>query len=245
MRKRICKMCGQTFDCPTGSTSYLCQPCRQKSRKNSVLRLRTCKICGTSFVGYPRSFFCPTCSEERKKQQSKKYNKKNPSRPCGSIDICKVCGNEYVVNSGTQKYCSECSKQQITDNIRQHKIQYAASRKEIQSNLKKETLGKRYICKVCGKEFEKHTARVTCSEECEKELLRLKRNLSDFKRGKRKLAPEEHYDSGLPRSGVSGVTWRRNGKWQATYKRKYLGVFSTVLEAEEAINNYKQKLNNI
>lgn len=71
MRTRICKKCGKAFDVPTGKESYLCEECARNSKINSVLRERTCKICGASFMGYPRSFFCPACSAERKRQQKK------------------------------------------------------------------------------------------------------------------------------------------------------------------------------
>lgn len=106
MRTRICKNCGKAFEVPTGKESYLCEECSRKSKSNSVLRERTCKICGASFVGYPRSF--------------------------------------------------------------------------------------------------------------------------------------QRYNSGLPKSGVVGVTYhRQSGKWQAKYKQKYIGLYDTAEQAAEAVDEYK------
>lgn len=186
MRTRICKNCEKIFTVQTGKTSYLCEECAQKSKSNSVLRERTCKICGVSFMGYPRSFFCPDCRLERKKQQKKIYNQRKPTRPLGSTDICDVCGKMYIVKSGRQKYCLECATEQVNKNVRAHKREYMAENKGKNRMLKKETRGKRYICVVCGKEYEKHTTGVTCSPECHNEYIRQKRKESDIKRGRYK-----------------------------------------------------------
>lgn len=240
MRQRICKNCGKAFVVPTGKETYLCEECAKKSKSNSVIRERTCKICGASFMGYPRSFFCPECSAERKKQQKKIYNRRKTSRPLGSVDTCEACGKEYIVKSGLQKYCPECAEKQVADKIKAHKREYMAKNKEKAQALKNDTRGKKYVCVICGKEFEKHTTEITCSPECHKEYIRIKQNTADIRRGKRKLPADQRYDSGLPKSGVVGVTWKReNKKWQATYRRKYIGLYDTIEQAIEAIEKYK------
>ena len=240
MRTRICKNCGKVFEVPTGKEAYLCEECAKKSKSNSVLRERTCKICGVSFMGYPRSFFCPECSADRKKQQKKIYNQRKPSRPLGSTDICEVCGKPYIVNSGRQKYCPECAKEQVNKNIREHKREYMAENADKSRKLKADARGKRYICPICGNEFEKHTSTPVCSPECERELKRRRQNKADIRRGKRKLPADQRYNSGLPKSGVIGVTYhRQSGKWQAKYKQKYIGLYDTAEQAAEAVENYK------
>lgn len=240
MRTRICKNCGKVFEVPTGKEAYLCEKCAKKSKSNSVLRERTCKICGAPFMGYPRSFFCPECSAKRKKQQKKIYNQRKPSRPLGSVDTCEACGKPYIVNSGRQRYCTECAEMKVKENIRAHKREYMAENSEKSKELKAETRGKRYICPICGKEFEKHTSAAACSLDCEKELRRRRQNRADIKRGKRKIPADQRYNSGLPQSGVVGVTYRRqSGKWQAKYKRKYIGLYDTAEQAARAIEEYK------
>ena len=242
MRQRICKNCGKAFVVPTGKTAYLCEECAKKSKSNSVIRERKCKICGASFMGYPRSFFCPECSAERKKQQKKIYNRRKPSRPLGSVDTCEACGKEYIVKSGLQKYCPDCAENRVRENIRLHKREYMAENLEKSEKLKAETRGKRYICPICGKEFEKHTSAATCSAECEKELHRRRQNRADIKRGKRKTPEDQRYNSGLPKSGIIGITYhRQSGKWQATKNRKYIGLYDTVKQAEEALREGKDK----
>lgn len=225
---------------PTRSEAYLCPECATETKRKSVILERICKNCGATFLGYPRSFFCPSCSVERKKQQKKIYKQRKPTRPLGSMDVCEVCGKQYIVNSGRQRYCPECAKEQVNKNIRAHKREYMAENIEKSEELKAETRGKRYICPICGKEFEKHTSAATCSPECERELRRRRQNRSDIKRGKRKISEDQRYSSGLPKSGVAGVTWnRKRGKWQANYKRKYIGLYETVDQAVEAIENHK------
>lgn len=240
MRVRKCKNCDKVFEVQTGKEAYLCENCARISRSNSVLRERICKICGASFMGYPRSFFCPPCSAERKKQQKKIYNQRKPARPLGSTDICEACGKPYIVNSGRQRYCPECAKDQVNKNVREHKREYMAKNADKSSKLKVDTRGKRYICPICGKEFEKHTPAATCSDECEKELRRRRQNRADIKRGKRKIPADQRYNSGLPKSGIIGVIYhRQSGKWQAKYKQKYIGLYDTIEQAVEAIENCK------
>lgn len=240
MRTRICKNCGKIFEVPAGKEMYLCPDCATESKRKSVIRERTCKICGAIFLGYPRSFFCPSCSAERKKHQKKIYNRRQPTRPLGSVDICENCGKEYIVKSGLQRYCPECAEMKVKENIRAHKREYMAENSEKSKKLKAETRGKRYICPICGKEFEKHTPVATCSDECEKELRRRRQNRADIKRGKRKLPADQRYISGLPKSGVVGVTYhRQSGKWQSKYKGKYIGLYDTIEQAAKAIDDYK------
>ena len=240
MRLKVCKKCGKTFETETGrSERYLCDDCYMQAKKDSVCRERVCQICGSRFMGYPRSMFCPDCSRERKRVQKKRYNNQKSARPLGSKDRCEICGKEYVVKSGLQKYCPDCAEKAINDKIRSRKKEYNDRNKDRFYAHKAEMRANGHVCAVCGKIFDTDTVTVTCSAECEKELRRIKQNESDIRRGKRKIPAEERYISGKPQSGVVGVTYRQNGKWQATYKGHYLGVFETVEEAAEAIAKEK------
>ena len=80
--------------------------------------------------------------------------------------------------------------------------------------------------------------RVTCSDECAKEQKRRLQNRAEIKRGRRKIPANEHCIHAHP-SGVVGVTWCR-GKWQAVWKKHYIGIYSTINEAASAIKNYIQ-----
>lgn len=241
MRTRICKNCGNVFERQTGSYAYLCAECSKKAKDNNLIRERTCQICGEPFIGHPRSCYCAKCGEERRKQLRKMRNTKKPNRPLGSIDICQACGKEYIVKSGSQKYCPECSEEQIAKNIKAHKKEYRIKNQDKIREQKKSHLGKRYICVICGKEFEKHNVTVTCSTECYKEYKRIKQNEADIRRGKRNIPADQYYDSGLPKSGVAGVYWHKSSKkWQAIYRTKYLGLYESIDQAAEAIEEYKK-----
>lgn len=92
----------------------------------------------------------------------------------------------------------------------------------------------RVLCKVCGKPFTANTATVTCSPECAAEWKRIQQNTADIKRGKRLLPADQRRPINVPQSGVPGVTYH-DGKWQATYRGRYIGIYETVDAAEEAI----------
>ena len=69
----------------------------------------TCTQCGTRFVGYHTCQFCLACAADRKLAVDKRRRLQGANRPLGSIDKCAVCGKDYVVNSGMQKYCTDCA----------------------------------------------------------------------------------------------------------------------------------------
>lgn len=238
MRIRICKRCGREFERESNSYACMCPECSKQAKKESVLRERTCKICGTTFMGYPRSFFCPSCKEERQRQQKRIYNQRKPARHINSTDICEACGKTYLVKSGMQRYCPECAKTEVPQNISAHKIEYMAANKEKINKIKKETAGRRYVCRVCGKEFEKHSPRVTCSEECEKKLKRINRE-------KARIPADKKRENGVPKSGIPGITWHKSHKkWQVKCKNKYVGIFETVEQAAEELKKYKNNIKN-
>ena len=55
-------------------------------------------------MGGPRAFYCPNCRRIRQREANERARKRGgATRPIGSIDKCKLCGAEYVVNSGRQK----------------------------------------------------------------------------------------------------------------------------------------------
>lgn len=75
---------------------------------NPHLNTKTCG-CGVTFFGGSTAKYCPTCRAERIRQRNKAYKARRNTRSLGSTDLCAICGKEYTVNSGPQKYCSECA----------------------------------------------------------------------------------------------------------------------------------------
>lgn len=194
-------------------------------------------------MGYPRSMFCPTCSQARKKAQKKIYNQCKPARHLGSVDKCENCGKEYIVNSGVQRFCPDCSKDAIKANIKSRKKIYNDANKAQMYAHKEKMRENGHVCVICGKIFDPSTPTVTCSLKCEKELRRRRQNQADIKRGKRALPADARYNSELPQSGIVGVTYhKKSGKWQAQYDRKYIGLFDTIEAAGKAIEQYKKEL---
>ena len=131
----------------------------------------------------------------------------------------------------------------VKDTVREQKRGYNASNRDAMNEHKRIMRKDRKVCVICGSVFDADTATVTCSEQCAAKLRKKRQEEADFRRGKRKTPPGTEYDSGLPKSGVVGVTARRNGKWQAAYKGKYIGIFDTIQAASDAITKYKEEEN--
>lgn len=233
MRLKSCKRCGAAFETEKRG-AYLCPACALASRRSSVLRERICADCGVSFTGYPKSKRCPDCQRAADRARSAAIKRNGAARPLGSIDQCKCCGADYVVESGLQKYCKSCAKNAVSENVRGHKRQYMQDHSAEFAPAKAENRSFNKICVICGKVFDSGLPTVTCSDECAKELRRRRQNESDLKRGKRKADPLWSLaENGVPKSGIPGITWH-SGKWQLKIRGKYHGLFRTVEEAKIA-----------
>lgn len=103
-------------------------------------------------MGGPRAFYCPNCRRIRQREANERARKRGgATRPIGSIDKCKLCGAEYVVNSGRQKYCSdECQREAVLAWQREHKKGYGkASGQDIKkAERRKEKRKSAYIADV-------------------------------------------------------------------------------------------------
>lgn len=241
MRLRKCKKCGRPFEADTPDT-VLCPECSIAYFKSATVRDRVCRQCGITFSGGPRAWYCPSCRTDRRREADRKQKRSGAARPLGSTDICKRCGNEYIVESGRQMYCKDCADIAVSETVRAHKREYNHENK-VRLNARKHYMrSNRNICVVCGNVFDPDTPTVTCSDACAEKLCKLRQEEADYRRGKRKTLPGIKYDSGLPKSGIVGVTARRNGKWQAAYKGHYIGIYDTAPEAAEAIEKYKEDL---
>ena len=95
-----------------------------------VVKPRICRQCGAVFDGGPRAWYCPACRLVRSREADARKRKKGrkAARPLGGIDKCTVCGKEYVVKSGRQKYCPDCAYEAV------RKVDRPASRAWNQAN---------------------------------------------------------------------------------------------------------------
>lgn len=195
MRIIQCKRCGKIIEA-TGEQAY-CEECRKIIKSESVMRTRICKECGIEFTGGPRASYCPECRKERQKKADRERKKRKTStRPIGGIDTCEICGKEYIVSSGRQKYCKECAENAIKEKVRAHKKIYMQERREINEERKKERKENRKICLICGRAFQAETNTVTCSKECAEKLKKIRQEEADIRRGKRKSPAGGYFGRG-------------------------------------------------
>jgi methionyl-tRNA synthetase len=69
---------------------------------------KRCRECGVVITGHSRREYCRHCKRIIL-QQSAQQKKDSSKRTVGSVDSCRVCGQDYTVRSGNQRYCSECA----------------------------------------------------------------------------------------------------------------------------------------
>lgn len=231
MRDYICKRCGRIYRSDK-EDSAVCPECAMEIRRD-VLRDKVCDRCGRPFVGYPRSKYCPECRLIVMQENNRRYKKNGPARPIGSTDLCQNCGKPYAVTGSLQKYCPECAKTVVRENIRRHGRELRRKNADAINAAKVERRKGRRACAVCGNPITAKTPTVTCSPECAAILKRRWQAAADAKRGKanpaRILGKMEHTK---PQSGIPGINWLR-GRWQLTYKGKYIGLFATVEDAAQ------------
>lgn len=202
--KRICKYCGKTYEGDPGSSA--CPECVAE-RKKTTIRDRVCRQCGKTFPGGPRAWYCPECRKVRMRERNARHKSAGTARPLGSIDKCEVCGKEYVVNSGRQRYCPQCAPERYREIDRaQSKAWNAENTTPEKRKAERKASGAAIPCAVCGKLFVPTTPAVTCSQECRKAYQkrshaeweaqnREKRNVYQMNRIKQKeaaMSPEEY-----------------------------------------------------
>lgn len=161
---RICRTCHREYDGSPGST--LCPNCVSASKKTTI-RDRECRTCGTHFPGGPRAWYCPSCRQERKKVQCRKYKQQGSLRPIGSIDQCIVCGKDYIVTGGLQKYCPICAPEAVRSVDRaQGRAWHAVNSNPEHRRQLRATHSAPLICTVCGRSFVPTDGSKTCSKTC-------------------------------------------------------------------------------
>ena len=241
-RFRRCKHCGKEFPVTGETEQALCDACRRFARQESVIRDRTCTVCGAVFPGGPSAKYCSRCRADRKRERDRERRRSGPARKLGSEQTCARCGEKYILTAGTQRYCPSCSKEAILENRRPKKREYQKNYDPDHEKRNALKDGVR-LCVICGEPIWGDRQKLpvnTCSAECEKKRDSLKQASADLKRGKRKTLDTPRRAPDLPVSGVPGVTARRKGKpWQAQVNGHYIGVFDSIEEASEAIVQYK------
>lgn len=186
MRIKKCLKCGKLFNTAKNEQT-LCDNCVAAGRATTI-RPRTCHECGAIFDGGPRAWYCPSCRTVRQKEAAARYRKNGVDRPLGSIDHCTVCGKEYVVKSGRQRYCPECADDAVRQQDRMASKQWNAENNFYEERSQRSRSGQK-VCVICGKPVPPGTPRITCSDECDRLRLKWNRGNTDFRRGKQASPP--------------------------------------------------------
>lgn len=250
---RKCKKCGEVY-WTKSNDSYLCPKCAEESRKTGAYRNRTCATCGITFLGYPRSKYCPECRVQAQTKATRLYHQRKragKARKIGSTDICQHCGKPYIVTAGLQRYCPDCSKQVVPDNIREHKKEYMAENRDYFCDLYQKARDNRRVCVICGETFNSLTCTKTCSADCAAKLMNQTRIKWMVNSGRaepaRLLGPRVPIH---PQSGIPGIHLHpKTGKWELVLDGKYCGLYDTVAEAsaarEEILKKKKEDDDNV
>lgn len=179
--KRACQVCGKPF---YGSTDcHYCPDCARVKKLDTVVKIRTCKDCGIEFYGGPRARRCPDCAYKAQQETGRRHKKTGTKRPLGSIDKCVICGAEYTVVSGRQKYCSDsCQRKGVLAWQREHKRGYnKTSGQDIKKTERRKQAQK--ICVYCLRTFTSDKPTNTCSDYCRREQGKITQCVSDINRG--------------------------------------------------------------
>lgn len=182
---KLCLICGNPL--PKGRLKYCSEACMEAAEKhrpkrntgkpsgNPTMHWTThCIDCGIEINRPIKCIRCENCQREIDRIRKNIQNKHGAVRPLGSIDVCKRCGKEYVVEGGLQKYCKGCAKQAIRESVNASKRAHAArNRADPEKNAKikrgKQSIGIKSTCPICGKEFMAKSNAMYCSDECRKE----------------------------------------------------------------------------
>lgn len=179
--KKACQVCGKSFY--GGSDYFYCPQCAKDKKLDTVVRIRTCQDCGIEFWGGPRAKRCPDCAYIAQQETKKMHKKRGPLRPIGSIDKCVICGNEYTVVSGRQKYCSvHCQRKGVLEWQREHKRGYNKTSGQYAKKIERRKQAQK-ICVYCQRAFTSDKPTNLCSEHCRREQKRMRDYAAALNRG--------------------------------------------------------------
>lgn len=180
--KNVCVVCGIEFYGGTSDSLY-CPECARLKKLDTVVKIRICQDCGIEFYGGPRARRCPDCAYRAQQETSRRHKKTGTKRPMGSIDKCVVCGAEYTVTSGRQKYCSDaCQRKGVLEWQREHKRGYnKASGQYVKKQERRKRVQK--ICVYCLRPFVSDKSTNTCSDYCRREQGKITKCIADINRG--------------------------------------------------------------
>lgn len=138
---------------------------------------RICRTCGCSISGGPRAWYCPSCRQERQRASDAEYKRRvaaGTTRKLGNYDKCVVCGKEYIINGGNQKYCRDCAPPAYAETDRVLSLDYYHNNSEdinASRNPRRRVPpeGNPRECTICGATFTTRSRATICgAPECRK-----------------------------------------------------------------------------
>lgn len=181
---KLCKYCGQEYRGDPGSSA--CPDC-VAARKKTTVADHICRTCGITFKGGPASLYCSSCAAERRKKQASEYRARKRAgnvREIGSTDICVICGREYTVDGGKQRYCKDCAAEAIRlkDIEASKKWNALHTTPEERKKVRKAAVLP-IQCVICGQSFIPSDSSITCTPECSAKLR--KQRFAEFEKRNR------------------------------------------------------------
>ena len=149
-----------------------------------MIKELTCKDCGKTFSGYHTKIYCDECIYYRIRDEKNRRAKMGSNRKLGSIDNCVICGKEYVVKSGLQKYCPDCKEEQYLKVDRKGGLKYYHDNKDDINppRYEKRRVEEIRLCAWCGKEFKHNGKPMTfCSSDCKRQSLNARYRIDEYK----------------------------------------------------------------
>lgn len=203
-----CRICGAILTPPR--RSYCSDKCAAEGRKHSkrvkvrkphppvlLYYERPCMDCGKIVRMHIKSKRCPDCqcaADNAHNADFRRARAAGHTRQLGSIDRCAICGAEYVVKGGKQKYCPDCAPAayktaaNALSSVWNLRTYADADKREARNAARRSNF--RAIsrsCVICGQDFLPETPRRrTCSEACHVEDKRRRQRIADAKRERRK-----------------------------------------------------------
>lgn len=129
-----------------------------------------CEICGTEFIGYHKTRYCPQCRfkirSERMRQKYEAGEVKPPHREIYGEGVCLRCGKKFDKTSHNKKYCSDRCRMDMYRQFQGPPDEMDIA-KFIDVGIKDPESLQDITCPVCGKVFKQKAPRQAyCSDTC-------------------------------------------------------------------------------
>lgn len=179
---RICLVCGAPL--PKGRRKYCSPACSRRAERQTphvstgrsninpdMMWDTRCIDCGAPIRVHIKAVRCPDCQRAADRLHAQAQRRSGPARPIGSTDRCVICGEEYVVASGLQKYCKACAATATRAAVQARHRQNERRRRADPVKGQAVREAKRIVpaprqCEVCGSLFYSGTPSIYCSDGC-------------------------------------------------------------------------------